>query len=174
MTTPPDARSDALGPVRAALLQAAHSDAEMLLAQARQAVASTLDDARAQAEAIVDEARRQGEADGEAATAQALIHARRTARARELAARGTAYAQLRRRATERVRQLRDGEEYPALRERLAALASELLGPGACVTEHPDGGVVATYPGRRVDLSLDALAARALDRLGADTEALWEP
>jgi vacuolar-type H+-ATPase subunit E/Vma4 len=174
MTTPPAERSDALGPVRAALLQAAHSDAATLLAQARQVAASALDDARAQAEAIVNEARRQGEADGKAATVQALTRARRTARARELSARGTAYAQLRRRAAEHVRRLRDGEAYPALRERLAVLARELLGPGACVTEHPDGGVVATCPGRRVDLSLDALAARALDRLGADTEALWEP
>lgn len=50
----------------------------------------------------------------------------------------------------------------------------LLGAGAEVTEHADGGVVAQVPGRRVDLSLTALADRALDGMGAEVRSLWEP
>jgi hypothetical protein len=34
--------------------------------------------------------------------------------------------------------------------------------------------VARTSGRRADCTLDALAARALDRLGAETETLWAP
>ncbi|MFI7643956.1 hypothetical protein [Nonomuraea sp. NPDC049400] len=38
--------------------------------------------------------------------------------------------------------------------------------------HPDGGVLAEGQGRRVDCTLDALAARAVDALGAEVERLW--
>ena len=70
--------------------------------------------------------------------------------------------------------LRRTDDYAALRERLERLARALLGPDAEVTGHPEGGVVARAPGRRVDLSLPALADRALDRLGGEVRALWEP
>ncbi|EKX65016.1 hypothetical protein STRIP9103_07529 [Streptomyces ipomoeae 91-03] len=43
-----------------------------------------------------------------------------------------------------------------------------------MSEHADGGVVARVPGRRVDLSLTALADRALDRMGGEVRSLWEP
>ena len=56
------------------------------------------------------------------------------------------------------------------------IATDLLQAvgSAEVTEHSEGGVVARAPGRRVDLSLPALADRALDRLGGEVRALWEP
>ena len=44
-----------------------------------------------------------------------------------------------------MRALRDAPGYPALRERLARLAQAAAGPGAVVSEHPDGGVVAEAP-----------------------------
>jgi hypothetical protein len=50
----------------------------------------------------------------------------------------------------------------------------LLGPEARITPHADGGVVAVVSGRRADLSLTALATRALDRAGAEAEFLWAP
>ncbi|MCQ4080611.1 hypothetical protein NGB36_08340 [Streptomyces sp. RB6PN25] len=170
MTTPQAGQADALAPVRTALLRAARTDADALLAQARADAAQTLDAVRAEAQAILDEARRQGEADGAAAARQLRMHAHRAARARQLAARSEVYAELRRQVTEGVRELRHAEEYPAIRDRLAARARRLLGPDASVEEHPGGGVVAVAPGRRVDLTLDALATRGLER--CDAEALW--
>jgi acetate kinase len=43
-----------------------------------------------------------------------------------------------------------------------------------VARGPDGGLLAETPGRRLDLSLDALADLAVDALGAEASRLWEP
>ncbi|MCQ4042732.1 hypothetical protein ACFOSC_10450 [Streptantibioticus rubrisoli] len=174
MTAPGTKRSAALEPVRDALLRAARKDAETVLAEARRAAAAVLDEARARATAILDEARRQGTADGLADGAALRVRARRTVRARELAAQRAAYDDLREQATQGVRRLRAESEYPCVRDELVAQARRLLGDDISVTEHPDGGVVATAPGRRVDLTLDALAGRALERLGSEVEVLWAP
>ncbi|MEU2287471.1 V-type ATP synthase subunit E [Streptomyces sp. NPDC013178] len=170
----PDQTTDALHPVRAELLRAAHADAEALLSRADQEADALLDQARAEARAILQEARRQGEADGEGAARDLLVRARREARSRTLAARREAYEELRRGAAERVRDLRRTGGYTSMRERLEHRARLLLGPGAEVGEHADGGVVARAPGRRADLSLTALADRALDRMGAEVRSLWDP
>ncbi|MDF3293291.1 hypothetical protein [Streptomyces silvisoli] len=174
MTAPGTERSDALEPVRDALLRAARKDAEAVLTEAHRAAAAVLDEAQARATAILDEARTQGTADGTADGAALRVRARRTVRARELAARREAYDELRRRATARVRRLRTESEYPSMRDELVARARQLLGADASVSEDPDGGVVATAPGRRVDLTLDALAGRALERFAAQVETLWAP
>ncbi|WP_367325734.1 hypothetical protein [Streptomyces sp. HUAS ZL42] len=175
MTTPaPDQTTDALDPVRAGLLRAAHVDADALLARTEQEAAALLGKARAEARAILDEARRQGEADGADAARDHLVRARREARSRTLAARREAYDELRRAAAERVGELRLTEGYASLREQLAHRARVLLGPAAEVSEHADGGLVARAPGKWVDLSLTALADRALDRMGAEVRTLWEP
>ncbi|GAB2784046.1 hypothetical protein GCM10027073_16010 [Streptomyces chlorus] len=170
----PDRMPDALHPVRTGLLRAAHADAEALLARVELETAARLDQARAEAGAILDDARRQGEADGADAARGLLVKARRKARSRTLPARREAYETLRREAAERVRELRRTDGYASLRELLEQRARTLLGPGAAVTEHADGGVVAQGPGRRVNLSLTALAERALDGLGAEVRSLWEP
>jgi vacuolar-type H+-ATPase subunit E/Vma4 len=175
MTTPTGERAvDALQPVRAELLRAARADAAARLTRAEQDAGAVLDEARARAAAILDEAREQGEADGTAAARAARTRARRTARSRELALRAELYQQLRARVTERVRNLRDAPDHPALRERLTTLARRLLGPEATVVDHPDGGVLGRSEGRRVDLSLGALAVRTLDRAGREVETLWAP
>ncbi|GAB2920724.1 hypothetical protein GCM10027075_20790 [Streptomyces heilongjiangensis] len=70
--------------------------------------------------------------------------------------------------------LRGTEDYASLRAWLEQRARALLGPAADVAEHADGGVVARAPGRRVDLSLTALADRATDRVGGEVRTLWEP
>ncbi|AZQ39446.1 hypothetical protein EJ357_43445 [Streptomyces cyaneochromogenes] len=174
MTTPPGQMSDALSPVRAELLRAAHTDADALLARAEREAAALLDQARAEAGTILDDARRQGEADGADAARDRLVGARREARSRTLAARRESYEELRREPAERVRELRRADDYPSLRERLEHRARVLLGPAAEVTGHADGGVVAQVPGRRIDLSLTALADRALDRMGGEVRSLWAP
>ncbi|MFG2549391.1 hypothetical protein ACGFWF_05495 [Streptomyces sp. NPDC048581] len=174
MTTPaPDLTADALHPVRVELLRAARSDAEAVLARAEREADALLDRARAEARSILDEARRQGEADGADAARDLLVRARRDARSRTLAARREAHERLRREATERVRELRGTKGYASLQERLERRARVLLGPGADVSEHANGGVVGRGPGRRVDLSLTALADRVLDRMGAEVRSLWE-
>ncbi|WP_405577270.1 hypothetical protein [Streptomyces sp. NBC_01092] len=175
MTTPaPDQTADALHPVRVELLRAAHSDAEAVLARAEREADTLLGQARAEARSILDEARRQGEADGADSARDLRVRARREARSGTLAARRESYEELRRAAAERVRELRGTSDYTSLRERLERRARVLLGPGAEVSEHADGGVVGHAPGRRVDLSLTALADRALERMGAEVRSLWEP
>jgi vacuolar-type H+-ATPase subunit E/Vma4 len=175
MTAPaPDRAAEALGPVRAELLRAAHADAEAVLDRAEREAATLLDRARAEARAILEEARRQGEADGAAAARDLLVRARRQARTRTLAARREAYDALRHETAARVGELRRTTDYPGLRKRLERRARLLLGPGAEVIEHPGGGVVARAPGRRVDLSLTALADRALERMRGEVGTLWEP
>ncbi|MGK4585297.1 hypothetical protein [Kitasatospora sp. HPMI-4] len=164
--------TDALGPVRSELLRAARADAEALLASAHREAAEAVAAARAKAEAIVEQARSEGAADGERARREELARARRQARATELATQDEAYAQLRTRVTERLRELYQAD--PAIGDGLRERARRLLGPDTRLTEHPEGGVVASAPGRRVDLGLPALAARALDRAGAEAETLWAP
>lgn len=175
MTSPaPDPTTDALDPVRSELLRAAHADADALLTRAEREASARLDHARAEARAILEDARRQGEADGADAARDRLVRARREARSRALSARRKPYEDLRRKAAEQVRELRRADSYASLRARLEQRARVLLDPGAEVTEHADGGVVAQVPGRRVDLSLTALADRALDSMGAEVRSLWEP
>ncbi|MEU0216600.1 hypothetical protein ABZ281_16395 [Streptomyces sp. NPDC006265] len=175
MTTPaPEQTTDALSPVRAGLLRAAHADVETLLAQAEREAAARLDQARAEARAILDEARRQGEADGSDAARDLLVRARRDARSRTLAARREAYQQLRHETAERVRALRGTNGYASLRAWLEQRARVLLGSAAEISEHPDGGVVARAPGRWVDLSLTTLADRAVDRMRGEVRSLWKP
>ncbi|MGW2613489.1 hypothetical protein [Streptomyces sp. NPDC001500] len=174
MTSRAPEPTDVLAPVRSELLRAAHADAEALVARAEREAAARLDQARAEARAILGAARRQGEADGADAARDRLVRARREARSRTLSARRKPYEDLRREAAERVRGLRRADRYPSLRERLEQRARALLGPGAEVTEHADGGVTAQVPGKRVDLSLTALADRALQGMGAEVRSLWEP
>ncbi|WP_406253808.1 hypothetical protein [Streptomyces chartreusis] len=175
MTTPaPEQTPKALSPVRAELLRAAHTDAEALLARSEREAAALLDQAHAEARTILDEARQQGEADGADAARDVLVRARRQARSRTLTARRDSHEELRRDAADRVRALRRTDGYASMRTLLEHRARILLGSDAEVTEHPDGGVIARVPGKQVDLSLTALADRALDRMGAEVRSLWEP
>ncbi|WP_346113884.1 hypothetical protein, partial [Nonomuraea maheshkhaliensis] len=97
------------------------------------------------------------------------VEGRREARRLVLSARRDALEELRSRAGSAVRDLRGDR---ALLHRLRDLVRDRLGAGATVTEHPDGGIVGQAPGRRVDAGLPALAARAIDELGAEVERLW--
>jgi hypothetical protein len=68
--------------------------------------------------------------------------------------------------------LHEAPDYAELHDGLERRARELLGPDADVTPDPRGGVIATAPGRLVDLSLAAIAARTVDALGEEVARLW--
>ncbi|MCK7622210.1 hypothetical protein MUU72_03555 [Streptomyces sp. RS10V-4] len=172
MTPAATGPADPLAPVRAALLRAAEEDAGRLVAAARHDAGATLAKARAAAAATLREARRHGAEDGARAAAAGVAEARRTARARLLEAQADAYQELRRQVLVRVRRYRREACAPEVRERLARQVYRALGPGAAVAAHPAGGVTGTAPGRRVDLTPEALAARVLDRAGPGVEELW--
>jgi vacuolar-type H+-ATPase subunit E/Vma4 len=173
-TTPSPVAGDALEPVRAWLLAAAHAEAERLVAEAAADAEGLLAGARGEADAILADARAQGIAEGSALAAAEQARARRLARRLVLEAERRAYEELRERSRAAVRALRQDPGYPALRERLARLALAAAGPGARVSEHPDGGVVAEAPGVRVDCTLDGLAERAIVALGGEVAKLWAP
>lgn len=164
----------ALEPVRGALLAAARADAAAVLATADEDAAATMAVARAQVGDLAATARAEGAADATAMLAADRARGRREARRIELAAREEVWDQLRDRARTTVTALRADPAYDRLRDRLAARARELAGAGAVVTEPPEGGVVAVTAGRRWDLSLPALAERAVDALGPEVERLWTP
>ncbi|MEU3347207.1 hypothetical protein ABZ723_19905 [Streptomyces sp. NPDC006700] len=163
---------DALDPVRAELLRAARASADAVLDRTRAAAAETLRAARATAEAVLTRARELGEADGAAEAARERVRGRQDAWAVELAARADVYAALG--AAVRAGVRRALAEDAVSQSRLAEVARALLGAEARVVAAAEGGVTAEVPGRRVDLSADALADRALDRLGLQAETLWGP
>ncbi|MFI9357970.1 hypothetical protein [Streptomyces lydicus] len=169
----PPVPDDPLEPVRAALLHAAREDADRLLAEARRDAAEVIARAYAQAGVLLREAHLRGKAEGVRAAAATVADARREARSDLLEAKARVCDALRRRVTEQVRQCRDEETWPAVPDRLARRVRHALGADATVGEHLHGGVVGTAPGRTLDLSLDAMAARALDHAGAEIESLWE-
>lgn len=164
----------ALASVRAALLRQAHADAQRTRAEADTEAATTVTRARARAREILVAARVRGEADAAAMRAADRVLAQRAARAKILAARRATYEQFRRQAIDAVCQLRERSDYPAIRTELTARARVLLGSDTVVTEDPRGGIIARDAGRRLDYTLAEFAVRALDRLGAEVEGLWEP
>lgn len=164
----------ALEPVRQGLLARARADADAALARADADAEAALAQARAQAEQVLAAARAEGEREGAVLRARERARSQRAARETVLRAQGQAYRDLRDRARTEARGLRDAPGYPALLDRLRARAEAELGPDADVRSLPDGGVVAEAAGRRLVLSLDALADEALDRLGAAVEQLWTP
>jgi vacuolar-type H+-ATPase subunit E/Vma4 len=172
LTTPSPGAGGALEPVRAWLLAAARAEADRRRAEAAADAERQVAGARAEAEAILADARAQGTAEGSALAAAEQTRSRRLARRLVLQAEWEAYEELRARSRAAVRALRQDPGYPALRERLNRLALAAAGPGARVSEHPDGGVVAEAPGLRVDCTLDGLAERAIAALGGEVAELW--
>lgn len=164
----------AVAPVREALLAHARAEGADALARAEAAAEQLVSGARDEAAAIRAEARAAGERDAAAIRARDVARARREARGAVLRAQSAAYEELRRRARESVRALREDPEYPVLVDALRARAVARLGSDAVVRELPEGGVLAEVPGRRLDLSLDALADAAVERLGGVVQQLWAP
>jgi vacuolar-type H+-ATPase subunit E/Vma4 len=168
----PTGSSAALDPVRAALLSQAHSDAQTVLADARQRAEDDRATARARAAQILQAGRDVGEQQAGAAAARQLARRRRDARDTTLAAQRDLYDELRRRCHDAARALREAPDYPLLREHLTERARAALGQDASIRESPDGGVVAEAGSRRLDLSLPTLVDDELDRLGGKVRLLW--
>ncbi|MCA2184142.1 V-type ATP synthase subunit E family protein [Nonomuraea cavernae] len=165
---------DALAPLAGTLSRQAGIDARAIVAGAEEEAAQVVAAARQEARTILADARADGAAQAEAAAVTERIRAERQARDMELAARREALDELRVRSAAAVRALRDDPCYPRLLDRLSALARAAGGADLVVEEQPDGGVLAKGRGRRVDCTLGALAARAVEALGAEVERLWAP
>lgn len=173
MSRPLSVEGDAaLGPVRAALLAAARADAAKVVQEAESQRDELLARARRTADELVAAARAAGEADASATLAARIAQSRREARRSVLIAQRDLYDELRRRCRAAASALAGTPEYEAMRRRLVDEARQELGPEATIGDSPDGGIVATAGSERVDLSLPALADRALDRSGPEVAGLW--
>lgn len=161
-------------PLRDAILADAHAAAERVLARADEQAVAKLRDAEQTGRALVERARAEGIAAAAIAGAYEEARGTRVARAAELAARRELYEELGRQARAAARELRTQPGYEALLDRLAAGARAQLGPAAEIERDPpdSGGIRASSGARHVDYTLDALAGRCLERLGARVEELW--
>jgi vacuolar-type H+-ATPase subunit E/Vma4 len=162
----------ALQPLRRELLRRARSDADSQVAAAREDAAATLARAHARAADLLATARSRGEQRAEAELAAGRAAARHARRAEILEVQRDAFEQLRAASRAAVCGLRDEPGYPLLRENLRRTAKDLLGPDAAITDDPAGGIVAAADGRRIELTLPALADRALDAAAAEIGGLW--
>lgn len=174
MTTAETGIEDPLAPVREGLLERARQDGRRLLAEARATADAALARAEQEASGIRAEARAQGEADAAVVLASERMRVRRQARSVVLRAERDAYLGLRAEVHASLAGWRDGAGHQRIGDRLAARARDLLGEGAVITEDASGGVVGEVAGRRVVLSLDAIADRVLDARNLDLAGLWTP
>ncbi len=157
---------DALAPVRDALHAAARDEAATMLAAAHGRATQAVAEAARQADSLLDEARSAGHADAEAVVAAERAGRRRDGQALVLRARRDAYERLRDDVRIAAARLPASPGYPALRSALVAAAQRQLGADAEIEDAAGGGIVARSGHRRLDLSLEALAADAADRVAA--------
>ena len=162
----------ALQPARAELLRRAGADADRTIDDARREAARIIEDATETARQVTEKARAAGEAAGTAVAAAEAASLRLALRRELLAAQDDAYRQWRERGCEAVLRLRDEPGYATWQRALVRTARKALGEGARVSDHPGGGVIAEHGRRRLDLSLSAIAARALEAIAPEVAALW--
>ena len=161
----------AVEPVSAAMLRRATAEAETILATARRDAAALLAAARRDAKAAIGQARADGIAQAAPVAAAERSRGRHAARQTLLVAERGLRHEAERRIRAAVLGLRDQPGYGELRDRLTALSRTAAGPGAVVSEHPAGGVVAHAPGVFVDCSLPRLADRVIGDLGPQISEL---
>jgi len=157
-----DDLAGALAPVREALLDSARAEAARIRAAADAAAEATVAAARDEADQIRAQARERGAADAATALGADRSRVRRQARAVLLAARREGSETLRAAARATVLDVRSDPGYPRLHAALIAAARRSLGPGTRTEPAEDGGVIGTRGARRIDLSLTALADRAVE------------
>jgi len=163
----------ALAPIRAALLRDASAEAERIVAGACGAADALLEQARRDAVSKISQAREEGRMQAAQLVRAELSRGRRGARAIELGTQLQTRADAERRIAAAIMSLKDEPDYGEWRARLAELALQAAGPGAAVSDHPEGGVVARGPGVLVDCSLPRLARRAMAVLGPRIRELGE-
>ncbi|WP_326646298.1 hypothetical protein OG884_16840 [Streptosporangium sp. NBC_01755] len=162
----------ALAPLEAELLRRAGEQAARTTARARDEAASVMAAARREAEAVLAEAGAQGLAEHAAYAATVRADVGRRRRRVVLAAQCEMLEEFRRRAREEAKDLRHAPCYPALLRHLSETVRRRGGDDLVIDEHPDGGVVAHGPGRRLDATLPALADRMIDTLAGEVQCLW--
>lgn len=168
------AATEALAPVRQAMLDRARADADALLEAATAETAQTLQRATSDAASEVSAATETGATEAAAALAGDRARLRRQAREVILRAQRAAYDDLRTEAGAAVRALRDDPDYPAMRARLVSLGRDLLGPSAQVDDAPDGGVLVRVGTRTAVLSLESVLDDVLTEMGPAVQRLWVP
>jgi hypothetical protein len=161
----------ALEPVRVAMLREATRDAAAAVASARETASAVIAQAQADADALVAQATAEGAAQAGPVAIAELSRGSQAARSVALGADLAIRQDVVRRMKAAVLALRDGPDYQQLLERLSVLAVSAAGPGAVVTEHPNGGIVATLGGVTVNCSLPRLADRAVAVLDARITAV---
>ncbi len=164
----------ALAPVRAYLLAGARAEADRILGQARGEADQVLRQARRDAEQAIREAREEGEARATQVAAAERTQVWEQARSIVLGAQRQAGEELRAQVLAAAGGLRAEPGYERLVAGLSALASHAAGPGATVTAHRAGGVVARSGHAIVDCSLPRLATLAVDALEDEVSKLWTP
>jgi vacuolar-type H+-ATPase subunit E/Vma4 len=164
--------TDALGPVRAALLARARADAAAEVSRAEEEARAIVHEAERRAAAVREEARARGEADAHAVLVAIRARSRREARSVVLRAQSEVVAALRDRVHAGLLGLRGDPAFADMESRLESQARVLLGPDVRLTKDPSGGFVAESGGRRAELTLAAVADRLLDRLGPELQSLW--
>ncbi len=168
MTASSTPGTDALEPLRGALLSRARTEVEAIGSKAAADARRLLDDAAAQAAELVAQARAQGEADAARLAAAGHARTRRAARDALLAAQREAYEELRARCCVAVAALLAD---PDRRRYLVGVVDARLGVAAATRRWSEGNLHAELPdGRTVDASVPALVDAALATL--DLEQLW--
>lgn len=155
----------ALEPVRGALLRSASAQAAQILADARSTADALLEQARRDAASMISQAQAEGRAQAAPLARAEISRGHREARAAVLAAELRTRDELEHRIESAITGLKDEPGYHELRDGLAGLALQAAGPGATISEHPAGGVVARAPGVLVDCSLPRLAQQVIEALG---------
>jgi F0F1-type ATP synthase membrane subunit b/b' len=172
---PPDLHADPLAPLRAALLAAAHRDADAETAAADADRQRVLAEAQAEADRLLAQARAEGERDAEQLRREQRARSRRRARATVLAEQSRARDALRREVAVRLSALWDGKQTNGpIRERLVLAARAELGDDVVVHELAEGGIVATAGHARAVYRLSDLADQAIDSLDTELAGLWTP
>jgi hypothetical protein len=164
------ADQQALEPLRNALLARAQADAAACVTRTRTETAAELAAARIEADRTAREARHRGEAEAAAMVTIDDALARRHVHTVMLAARRSVYDQLRLRVRAEVGQLHGEPVYGDLRDTMTRAGRSLIGPDASARDIADGCVVEAS-GRRVEVTLGALADWALDAVLADSPEL---
>lgn len=161
---------DPWGPVRRVALADAHAEAERLLVESHERAAATLAAAHEHAAALrMDTLAAAREAADEDAR-RVLAGAAAGAHELLLLVRREVYATVTREVARQAAGRR--EEYRALTERLVEDARRRLGADVEIADAPDGGIIASAPGRQLDYSLSTRVRRCLAQLDDEVAALW--
>jgi vacuolar-type H+-ATPase subunit E/Vma4 len=172
--SPQASRAAALAPVEEHLRYSGAARAAQIRAAAQREAAEIIGDARQRADAVIAQARAAGRAEAAPLAEAELSQARGRARSALLRVQRDAFDELRSLVRAGVAGLPRQAGYDRVAARIARIAALAAGPGATVTSVPAGGVVARSAGVVVDCSLQRLADRAVQALGADVRELWTP